>query len=90
MRHDVRTYYAVHSIFVLYQIVFSSESMMVPFALGESTEELGRVVFLAVVTLKAALVGEGFLFACIDRTCEGSLVPILMPSKKDINKSVCR
>lgn len=86
MRHDVRTYYAVHSIFVFYQIVFSSESMMAPFALGESTEELGRIVFLAVVTLKSTLVGEGFLFACMDRTCKGSLVPILMPSNKEINK----
>jgi hypothetical protein len=60
--------------------------MTVPFALGERTEELGRIVFLAVVTLKATLVGEGFLFTCMDRTCEGSLVPILMPSKKGLIK----
>jgi hypothetical protein len=64
--------------------------MMVPFALGESTEELGRIVFLAVVTLKATFVGEGFLFTCMDRTCEGSLVSILMSSKREINKRLRR
>ena len=69
------------------QVVFSSESMMMPFALGERTEVLSRIVFLAVVTLKATLVGEGFLLACTDRTREGSLVPVLMPSKKDLVKS---
>jgi len=58
--------------------------MVVPFALGERTEELGRIVLLAVVTLKATLVGKGFLLTCTDRTCEGSLVSILMPSKKEL------
>jgi hypothetical protein len=80
IRLDVRKYPAVQSFFVFDQVIFSRESMMVPFALGERTEELGRIVFLAVVTLKATLVGEGFLLTCTDRTCERSLVPILMPS----------
>jgi hypothetical protein len=76
---------------MLDQVVFPSESMMVPFALGERTEELGRAVFLAVVTLEATLVGEGLLLACTDRTCEGSLMPILMPSRKELVKSfVCK
>ena len=87
MRHDVGTYSAVQSFFVFDQVVFSSESMMVPFALGERAEKLGRSVFLAVVTLKAPFVSESFLLACTDRTCEGSLVPILMPSKEELVKA---
>jgi hypothetical protein len=62
--------------------------MIVPFAFSERTEELGRIVFLADVTLKATFVGESFLLACMDKTCEGSLVPILMPSKILISKKL--
>lgn len=38
-------------------------------------------MFLAAVTLEAALVGERFFLAFMERACERSLVPILMPSK---------
>lgn len=57
-----------------------------PLALGERTEELVRVVFFAVVTLKATLVGECFLLARKDRTYKGSLMSILMPSKIELVK----
>jgi len=55
--------------------------MTVTFALGERAEELGGIVFLAIVALKATLVGECFVLACVNRACERPLVSIFMPSK---------
>jgi hypothetical protein len=78
----VRTYAAVHPFFMFDQVVFASEAVTVSFAFDESTEELGGIVFLAVVALEAAFVGEGFLLAGADGACEGPRVPILMPPKK--------
>jgi hypothetical protein len=78
----VRMHSAMDAFLVFNQVVFAAEAVMVSFAVGDWAEELRGGVFLAVVALEAALVGEGFLVAGADEACEGSRVPIFMPSGK--------